>query len=380
MKLTIQKSACLSALSPVANIVSEKATIPVYQNVSIEAFADGSVVFRGRNEGLEATASADALVMATGAITVTAETFADIVRKSSGDEISLKQDAPTDRLEVRAGRSLFRLAPLPISDFPPFPERDYAITFEIAGATLADAIERVRWAIHKSKGSHAFPMAGVRFAVNGDELHIIALNGNQFSHVKLDRPPDWPDDLGVTVGPETLDQLVSVGNSARGELVQLAIMPGRIAIQSGRVFLSGNTLVNETFPQYLAMEEKFTSKTDIHMKVHRAALMDAINRILSVGNLWQKTDKAIRIECEEDSMTISAKSHAGEATESIPVEGGRGVTLGYNPDFLLPALAQIEGEELTIELTHDRERKTESATILRGENNDLLVIVAQRMV
>ena len=70
----------------------------------------------------------------------------DIARKlPEGSQVSL--DAADNKMAVKAGRSRFSLPTLPRDDFPVIVEGELPTSFEIPAATLAQLIDRTRFAI-----------------------------------------------------------------------------------------------------------------------------------------------------------------------------------------------------------------------------------------
>jgi len=118
MKLSIERSTLLKAVSQAQSVVERRNTIPILANVLIEADGD-SVSFRATDLDIEVLDKANAMVERGGATTVSAVTLHEIVRKlPDGAMVTLTDDSAKGRLTVEAGRSNFSLATLPKEDFP----------------------------------------------------------------------------------------------------------------------------------------------------------------------------------------------------------------------------------------------------------------------
>ena len=62
-----------------------------------------------------------------------------------GSQVSL--ETAENRMDIKAGRSRFKLPTLPRDDFPTIVEGDLPTSFELPAKTLAELIDRTRFAI-----------------------------------------------------------------------------------------------------------------------------------------------------------------------------------------------------------------------------------------
>ncbi|MEO0913462.1 MAG: DNA polymerase III subunit beta, partial [Pseudomonadota bacterium] len=129
MKISIERSALLKAMSRAQSVVERRNTIPILANVLIEAEGEG-ISFRATDLDIEIIDKSEAMVLQAGATTVGAHTLHDIVRKlPDGAMVELSDDGSSGRLEIRAGRSNFSLATLPREDFPVMASAEYDCNF-----------------------------------------------------------------------------------------------------------------------------------------------------------------------------------------------------------------------------------------------------------
>jgi len=113
MKVVVDRSDLLKAMSRAQSIVERRTTIPILSNVLIEASVD-KISLRTTDLDIEVVEKVNATIEQDGNTTVGAHTLHDIVRKlPDGASIQLNVDQVSSRLEVKAGRSRFSLATLP---------------------------------------------------------------------------------------------------------------------------------------------------------------------------------------------------------------------------------------------------------------------------
>src|SRR5438309_534938 len=90
MKATIERAVLLKSLGHVQSVVERRNTIPILSNVLIEGREDGSIRLMATDLDLQVDESVPANVTQAGAITVSAHTLFDIVRKlPEGSQVEL---------------------------------------------------------------------------------------------------------------------------------------------------------------------------------------------------------------------------------------------------------------------------------------------------
>ena len=155
MKVIVERSDLLKAMSRAQSIVERRTTIPILSNVLIEA-VQGKISLRTTDLDIEIVESVNASVEQDGNTTVGAHTLYDIVRKlPDGSAIQLNSDQVSMRLEVKAGRSRFSLATLPREDFPIMANAEYDSSFSVAPKVLHRLFEKTKFAINapRSQGN-----------------------------------------------------------------------------------------------------------------------------------------------------------------------------------------------------------------------------------
>ena len=105
MRVIVERSALLKAMSRAQSIVERRTTIPILSNVLIEASGD-KISLRTTDLDIEIVEKVSASIEKEGNTTVGAHTLHEIVRKlPDGSAIQLNLEQVSSRLEVKAGRS-----------------------------------------------------------------------------------------------------------------------------------------------------------------------------------------------------------------------------------------------------------------------------------
>ncbi|MEM1344918.1 MAG: DNA polymerase III subunit beta, partial [Pseudomonadota bacterium] len=163
MKVSIERAALLRAMSRAQGVVERRNTIPILANVALES-ADGQMRLRTTDLDIELIETLPASVAEPGSTTVAASMLFEIVRKlPDGAEVALTLEPEPGRLDIRAGRSKFALATLPLSDFPEMATNTYDISFQAPASEVSRLFEKARFAVSTEE---------TRYYLNGVYMHV----------------------------------------------------------------------------------------------------------------------------------------------------------------------------------------------------------------
>jgi DNA polymerase-3 subunit beta len=358
MKATIERATLLRCLSHVQSVVERRNTIPILSNVLIDANAGGSVRLMATDLDLQVVESMSATsVDQPGAITVSAHLLFDIARKlPEGSQVSLTTN--DNRLEVKAGRSTFKLPTLPRDDFPVIAEGDLPTSFELPARQLAELIDRTRFAI--STEETRYYLNGIFLHVTDEEeplLKAAATDGHRLARFTLPRPEGAAGMPDVIVPRKAVGELRKLLEDEIDKKIQVKLSASKIQFKfpddrpnSGpdenyRLVLTSK-LIDGTFPDYGRV---IPTANDKLLKINPKDLFSAVDRVATIAT--EKT-RAVKIGLENDRVTLSVTSpDNGTAAEELPAEyNAESLEIGFNATYLKDILAQIDGDTVEIHL------------------------------
>jgi DNA polymerase-3 subunit beta len=349
MKATIERATLLRCLSHVQSVVERRNTIPILSNVLIDADAGGSVRVMATDLDLQVveTMSASSVDQA-GAITVSAHLLFDIARKlPEGSQVSLTTN--DNRLEVKAGRSNFKLPTLPRDDFPVIVEGDLPTSFEIPARMLAELIDRTRFAISTEE---------TRYYLNGIFLHVTdedepllkaaATDGHRLARFTLPRPEGAAGMPDVIVPRKAVGELRKLLEEALDGNVLIDLSASKIRFTlggEGGVVLTSK-LIDGTFPDYSRV---IPTANDKLLKVDPKLFYSGVDRVATIAT--EKT-RAVKIGLDNDRVTLSVTSpDNGTAAEELMADyRAEGLEIGFNANYLKDILGQIDGDTVELHL------------------------------
>ena len=349
MKATIERATLLRCLSHVQSVVERRNTIPILSNVLIEAAADGTVRIMATDLDLQVVETMSAVsVEGAGAITVSAHLLFDIARKlPDGSQVSL--ETADNRMAVKAGRSRFSLPTLPRDDFPMIVEGDLPTSFELPAATLAQMVDRTRFAISTEE---------TRYYLNGIFLHVsdedqptlraAATDGHRLARFTLARPDGAEGMPDVIVPRKCVAELRKLLEEAldTNVLIDLSASKIRFTLGGENGVVLTSKLIDGTFPDYSRV---IPTGNDKLLRLDPKSFYEGVDRVATIAT--EKT-RAVKMALETDKVTLSVTSpDNGTAAEEVPADyKSDGFEIGFNANYLKDILAQIDGDTVELHL------------------------------
>lgn len=341
MKATIERATLLKSLSHVQSVVERRNTIPILSNVLIDAREDGSIRLMATDLDLQVDESVPANVAQPGAITVSAHTLFDIVRKlPEGSQVEL--NAAEGKVQLTAGRSRFNLSTLPRDDFPVIAEGDLPTRFELPAATLRQIIDKTKFAI--STEETRYYLMGIFLHIADDQLKAAATDGHRLARVTVAKPDGADGMPDVIVPRKCVAELRKLLDELEGT-VEVSMSPTKIRFGLGSAVLTSK-LIDGTFPDY---NRVIPTGNDKLLKLDPKSFSAGVDRVSTIAS--EKT-RAVKMSVDRDKVTLSVASpESGTATEEIPADyGADGIEIGFNARYLLDILHEIEGDTVEVHL------------------------------
>lgn len=326
MQLTISRTELARAVNAVGKVVEARNTIPILSNLLLSA-DKGQLELTGTDLDIQASATVEAEVAKKGRITVSAKLLGDIVRKAATDTISL--ELKDGRLNVKSGRSNFKLETLPAEDYPDLAGGTFNAEFEI---DLAAFFAPVSFAISTEE---------TRYYLNGIYLHVVdgvgvavATDGHRLAR---NRGPELPAFDGIIVPRKAVALLPKGG-------VKVAVSESKIRIAS-QDFVMVSKLIDGTFPDYQRVIPNGNEKAVV---VDRDLMMKAADRVTSVST---ERGRAVKLSIAPGGVTLAVKSDVGEAQDEVAADyAGEPFDIGFNSSYVRDLLSVLPAGQVTFKL------------------------------
>ncbi|MAH04479.1 MAG: DNA polymerase III subunit beta [Pseudomonadota bacterium] len=346
MKFSIDRAALLRALNHVQSVVEKRNTIPILSNVLMRA-EDGVLSMATTDMDLEMNEAVAAEVDKPGATTAPAHTLHDIVRKMpDGVKIELEVSEDGHSMQVRGGRSNFRLACLPISDFPELGLGDLPTTFSVPAAELRALIDRTKFAMSTEE---------TRYYLNGIYVHAadadgipvlraVATDGHRLARFEMPIPEGAGEMPGVIVPRKAVNEIRRLLEEAADQ-ISISLSENKIRFAFDHIVLTSK-LIDGTFPDY---NRVIPVGNDKMIEVDPKVFTQAIDRVSTISD---GKSRAVKIQLNGKTMTLSANSaESGSAMEDIEVNSeAPNIEIGFNAKYLLDITSQVSGDGCRMEM------------------------------
>ena len=370
MKLSMERSALLRAMSRAQSVVERRNAIPILGNVLIEADGD-AVSFRATDLDIEVVDRAYAMVTQAGSTTVGAHTLHEIARKlPDGAMVELQDDGTNGRLEVRAGRSHFSLQTLPRQDFPMMASAEYQVTFACPAPALRRLFDKAKFAI--STEETRYYLNGVYMhAARGAEgavLRCVATDGHRLARIDAPLPEGAEDMPGVIVPRKTVGELRKLLDDDEAK-IQVSVSETKVRFATPEVALTSK-VIDGAFPDYARVIPAGNTK---RLEVDAAEFAQAVDRVATVSS---ERSRAVKMSLDEDRLILSVNApDSGAADEELAVAyADERLEIGFNAKYLLEIAGQVDRENAVFLFS-----TAADPTLMREGDDDSAVYVVMPM-
>lgn len=351
MKFKINRDFFSSGLQLVSSVVGSRKTMPILQNVLIEA-KKGLIHLTTTNLDLGIKCSVKADVTIEGSITLPVKDLSRIVRELADMEVNLESNE-TSKSTISTRGSIFNIIGMDSKEFPPLPELEDRKSTEIRRDELIQMLKSVSFA--QSVNEERYMLKGVFFQFEEETLSLVATDGRRLAVAnRLMKSEDHSQ--GEFILPSfTVNELEKLPKT--GDKLYISFTDRQVAIdlkvntseEEDQGFRNSVYLVSKVvegkYPNYKQVipKDDFKSAT-----IERELMQECVNRAALVS------DERVTLRVKNKEMEISGQSMLGDACESMPIDyEGEESTVSFNPKFLLDPLRAIQKDQITLEFRDD---------------------------
>lgn len=349
MKLQCTQENLNTALGLVGHVASRNATLPILNNVLIQADG-GRIILSATNLELGITSVIRGKVEQEGAYTVQSRLLADYVALLPREKVSLELEGGThDLLRVRCANFATKIKGLIAAEFPLIPTVDQRTKHTLPLAALRDAISQVIFAVTPSETRPE--LAGALLHFTNGWLTLAATDSYRLAERKIALPgPAVAGEQRLIVPARTLQELLRVLGAVRegtelevGPTVAVTVAENQILFAVGGVELTSRLIAGQ-YPDYRQIipqdaNSRVTVSTAELTKAVKTASLFARSGIYDINLEF--------IPSSGEVVVSSANSQLGEnvARLSASVSGAPGaIVLNYR--YLLDGLSSMGTEDV----------------------------------
>jgi DNA polymerase III subunit beta len=281
-------------------------------------------------------------VQEAGDITVPGRKFLDILR-ALPEKVAVAMTVEGEKVVLKAGRSRFSLSSLPAAEFPVVDDINSQQTVQIARKELLRLLEKTHFSM--AQQDVRYYLNGMLLEIDGPMLRAVATDGHRLALCEAALAAKAKSSQQVIVPRKGVLELQRVLTADDGT-AEVAIGTNHVRAQIGDVRFASK-LIDGRFPEYSRV---IPAAPAASIRADRDVLRQALQRTAILSN---EKYRGIRITVKKNVVTVQAHNpEQEEAEEEIEViyDGGD-LEVGFNVNYLLDALAAIDGQEVEIGLT-----------------------------
>lgn len=359
MRFSVTKNDFSEPLKQAASACAKGKGQPILSHVLLSVEESGLVRITGTDLTIEVATQSPAQVEESGCVAVPAAKLRDIVGSVTEDDAPIRFALNSGQVEVRHGKSRFKLRHLPADTFPNVEIEAFTLARTMAEGDLKDLLTRVSPAM--AKADVRYYLNGMYLSFEGDALSAVATDGHRLNlDVGSVSPVDTASyslpsefrrsELAETDADEIIPREAVAGVirmlGGSSDPVIVALSPSHFQLRRGSSTYT-TKLIEGQFPNYNRVIPELQSTP---IQVDREALRQSLERVRILSH---EATRGVKLEIESGRITMrGSNADAENAQEAVEVDySGEALEIGFNVDYLVDALKTAEGETVSIHLT-----------------------------
>ena len=341
MKLSCLQENLRGGLAVVERAVASRTTLPITQNVYLEA--KGPLLrLSATNLEIAITTWVGAQIEEEGSVTVPARLLSQFVNSLPAQRIDIVLENEPLRLSLKCASYEANINGHDAGDFPPIPRVDEGAVGRISEDVMRDAIRHVAFAAATEDQRPV--LTGVKVELTGDTFTFAAADGFRLAvyEGKLSEPV--PEDINFIVPARTLQEVNRLLGS-QSDAVEFTVTPAK----SQALFRLTNIevvsqLVQGAFPNYRQLvPEDYNTR----VVIPRESFMQATRAAATFARDGSGIVR-LNITADEDDAVAAADGSANDAGPGSDGKIAVSARADEVGDYAGEVHAQVEGDESKI--------------------------------
>ena len=345
MRFLIQSAELRRLLATAAACVEKGSSNPINRCILLQAYEDG-VRATATDKGMTFIGNFSANVEIPGEVAIDAANALQVAKVLPNDVVSV-QLGDNYRIDVKCGKSAYKLAGQTASEFQPTPSFEVSGSLQIQAADLRRIIDQTWFSIAPDDNRYGLNGAHLD-AVDtpaGRMLRMVGTDGNRLSWAQA------PFTGTLAIGRRMLlprKPLAEVRKMIDGLSGPVEIGFGeRAAVMRFEGTTVHMRLLEAEFPNY---KEVLPTNFKRRVVVDRSRFLESLRRVSIFAT---DGSHSVRFAFSQDGIVMTArKLDAGDAREEVDVKSfdGEPITMGFNATFLQEAITAAGEDDVLLRL------------------------------
>jgi DNA polymerase-3 subunit beta len=341
MKFKTDKNQIFKTIQKVQNAISSKSTLPILSNILLEADKN-FIKITATDLDIGISSTIPIKPEKEGAITLPAKKFLDVIKElPDGGDISFSTKK-NNITTIESGKIVFKIIGLPKDEFPQPPDFKNKDTITLPQNFLKNIIAITAFAV--SRDDTRYVLNGVLFVIKDKTIKLVATDGRRLAVAEKELPGTTAIETKIIIPTKTVQELNRLLQET-GE-VKILFDENQILFDLGDTLIISRLIEGE-FPSY---EQVIPKEAKEKITIDKEALLAAAKRASILTN---QDSMAIRLDVSKDKMAVSKNTpYMGEVREEVGASyRGKDLSIGFNPNYIIEVLKNIDVKEVGLELT-----------------------------
>ena len=336
MRFTMTRQNLHNGLAAVSASIPSKTTLPVLSNILFQTDGDG-VWMSGTDLDVAVRVRVPADVTEAGSLTAPGRKLQEITRELPDQPVEVA--TRSDQIELRCGRSHFKLNGLPADEFPALPSVSFEQGWTVKGGDLHRLIHHTAFAVSTEESRPI--LNGVLWELRSGEMRMVATNGHRLARMTVPAGETTATSADFIVPPAALQQVQRLFRDQ--DDLAVARSGNHLGFRSGGTEVY-TRLIEGTYPNY---EQVIPKDNDRNAIVEKRALESAVRRMAVVAS--DQTHR-IRLSFENGRVHLNVLTpDLGEGHDELELQYvGDELEIGFNANYLLEVLRYMPTDEVKL--------------------------------
>mgnify|MGYP000011620431 CR=1 FL=1 len=358
MRFNVNKEQLVKGIQIVQNIVGSKSNLPILSYLSIETY-NNNIHITTTDLDIGIICELPANIEEIGKIVLPAKKFGDIIKEFPEDVISINTKKNNLTL-IESKQCQFKLMGLPYEEFPKLPKFTNQEIIKINQEDLKRMLSLVSFAV--SYDETRYVLSGILCQVQKDNISLTATDGKRLTFYQKKLTQGVNKNIEMIIPIKTIHEL-NRNLTEEGEVI-VSIGANQILMDFGKIQIISRLIEGE-FPDCTQIIPPVSPNK---IKIEREQFLLAIKR----ASLLSTPDyQAVKLEVLKNKLVISKSTpDIGESREELSCEyTGKDMIIGFNPNYLIDVLKNLEDEFIEFEITD-----SEKPGVIRSDGYIYLVL------
>jgi len=342
MRFIVSTSTLLKQLQSVNGASSSSTVLPILENFLFE-IKDGSLTISATDLQTSMTTSLPVESKEDGKVAVPSKILLETLKTLPDQPVAFSVDAQTFSIEISAGDGKYKLSGENGEDFPKIPTVENASSVSMPASVLAEAINKTIFAVSNDDLRPA--MTGVYCQLSPQNITFVATDAHKL--VRYRRNDTKSDAAASFILPKKALTLLKASLGSDDSAVSLEYNSTSAFFRFGNINLICR-LIDERYPDYEAV---IPQSNPNKLTLDRSQFLNSLRRVVIFAN---KTTHQVRLKINGSELNISSEDvdFSNEAHERLGCQyEGEDMEIGFNAKFLIEMLGNLEGDEVTLEMS-----------------------------